>query len=164
MHGTTSTPQRICSCGAQSIWSKSKPTLAVYPQESGHQPHLDQANCTWREHPKTEMTTNPVCLVVCVCIYTNHILLTLCPSAQHIWGFAFSRSRVHNSRSASPSDCLQRHTRTHVCFSFQPCEATETSTSPQDVETTTVSCLNSFIFTGRNVSLRVTVENPHLTY
>ncbi len=80
------------------------------------------------------------------CVYTSEVLpFTLCPLGQHIWGFACSRSRVHNSHSASPSDCLQLHTEhTAVCH-LGPLEPQKTSPSPQNLLTMIVLSPDSYI-------------------
>lgn len=100
-------------------------TVAVCPQESGHLQHLGQVHCTVREHSgsngtyrSTQWGTNPACFSVWT--PRRRCRFTLCPSGQHIWGFACSRWLLHSSHSAFPSDCLQITDEKHSRLSLKP--------------------------------------------
>lgn len=108
------------------------PTLAVYPQEFGHQQYLGQVLCILREQTQQIIwqfvnmgikldRSAYICGVFFHCVFTPEVPpppLTLCLSGLQIWGFAGSRSHVHNSSSASPSDCLQLYTQKTQLFSI----------------------------------------------
>lgn len=112
------------------IWSDSNPTLAVYPQESGHQQHLGQAHCTLREQTQRvksfrsnwgDQITNTTCLSS-VCMYSIGAVSYPLPfRAAHMGLRLFTVTSPQLTQRVSNRLPAGTHEK-HSCLSFRPAE------------------------------------------
>lgn len=115
------------------IWNESIPTLAVYPQESGHQQHLVQVLCTCRDqtqwvkwhftHIRVSFIHTEVKLkwsgykscvfvsvwCVCVCVGARTCILQSCCLLPFVLkGSTYGALLVHGHMSTTHTACLHQ--------------------------------------------------------